>query len=86
MVACDGGGVSVEKVPGADALYVHLQTPAEGIALNAVCEEEKGDENGAFRLNPGVDDKLFRLQHVPVSQCDSTEHTTRSRAGSQLQR
>ena len=32
-VDCDGGGVSIEKADTGDSIYVHLETPASGIAM-----------------------------------------------------
>jgi hypothetical protein len=78
-VACDAGGVSIEKVPQSDALHVHVETPSEGIVLNASCGER---QRKALRLQAGEDDKLFRLESVPLSQCEAAQRATRPRRGS----
>jgi hypothetical protein len=61
---CDGGGVTLEKVEGADTLTVRLD---DGILMGA-CDERKGTW-----LRPGADDKAFRLNRVAAAQCDALE-------------
>jgi hypothetical protein len=61
---CDGGGVTLEKVDGADALTVRLD---DGILMGA-CDERKGTW-----LRPGTDDKAFRLNKVAPAQCAALE-------------
>jgi hypothetical protein len=61
---CDGGGVTLEKVEGADALTIRLD---DGILMGA-CDERKGTW-----LRPGADDKAFRVNRVAAAQCDALE-------------
>ncbi|MFB9268576.1 hypothetical protein ACFFWD_36575 [Bradyrhizobium erythrophlei] len=70
VVACDGGGVSLEKVKNADAIYVHLQTPSEGIAMRPSGHSSCGAEQG-LRLEAGTDDRVFRLDSAPMPVCQS---------------
>jgi len=83
-VDCDGGGVSIERVTNADALYVYVQTPSGGIAMETECGEERGGEIGAggMRLEPGTDDKLFRLNKVSPAMCQPMEQKVHLGAGS----
>ena len=78
-VDCDGGGVSIEKVPNADALYVHLQTPSGGIGMRPACAEEHGGKvgGGGIRLEPGADDKLFRLDSASPTVCQPLEQAVK---------
>lgn len=78
VVDCDGGGASIEKVANADALYLHLDTPAAGIALGRVCDAELRGNAAGVRVEPGADDKLFRLDRVAITACKDLE---RLRAG-----
>jgi hypothetical protein len=74
-VACDGGGVSIKKVGNADAIYVYLETPSEGIFVGKACGAEHDGNIGAsgIRLEPGTDDKVFRLDSVAVTTCQTLE-------------
>jgi hypothetical protein len=61
---CDGGGVTLEKIEGADALTLKL---GDGILMGP-CDERKGTW-----LKPGADDKAFRLNKVAPAQCAALE-------------
>jgi hypothetical protein len=61
---CDGGGVMLEKVEGADALTIRLD---DGILMGA-CDERKGTW-----LRPGTDDKSFRVNKVAPAHCAALE-------------
>jgi len=74
-VDCDGGGVSIEKIANSDAIYVHLDTPANGIIMGPPCGE--GPETRRMRLYAGADDKLFRLDRAPAAACRSLEHAVK---------
>jgi hypothetical protein len=74
-VDCDGGGVSIEKVGNSDALYVYLKTPSGGVGMGPTCDVVHGGTigGGGMRLEPGVDDKVFRLEAVPLAVCQPLE-------------
>ena len=74
VVACDGGGVSIKKIPNADAIYLYLETSAGGIAMGRPCDE--GSERSGMRLNAGADDKVFRLDRAPQAACRFLEQAT----------
>lgn len=62
---CDGGGVTLEKIAGSEALMVKLMD--DGILMGD-CDEQKGKW-----LRPGTDDKAFRVEKVPTDQCAALE-------------
>jgi hypothetical protein len=63
-VECDGGGVYVRPLPDG-ALLVEFGD-SRGIRLTPGCGE---DEENFVMLEPGKDDKSFRLARVPDAQC-----------------
>lgn len=73
VVACDGGGVSIQKMPHAEALYVHLQTPALGIRMGTACDAQNERSTTGIMLEPGADDKIFRLEAAPAARCRALE-------------
>lgn len=74
-VECDGGGVTIEQERDTGALIIHLanvgevaQRDGEGGRIRmAACGET--DEDKTIDLEPGVDDKSFRLTKAPVQAC-----------------
>ena len=60
-VDCDGGSIVVEE--NARSLLVSL---VSGLRLTSDCGEE---EETGVTLKSGLDDKIFRLNSVPVDQC-----------------
>lgn len=77
VVACDGGGVSIQKVPDAEALYVYLQTPALGIRMGSSCDEQNGQVTAGVMLEPGTDDKIFRLGSAQAAACRPLEEAVK---------
>ena len=63
-VECDGGGVYV--IPQPDGSLLVEFGDSRGIRMTAGCGE---DENDFVMLEPGKDDKSFRLARVPDAQC-----------------
>jgi hypothetical protein len=63
-VECDGGGVYV--VPQPDGSLLVEFGDSRGIRMTAGCGE---DEDDFVMLEPGKDDKAFRLARVPDAQC-----------------
>lgn len=74
-VACDGGGVSIQKVRDADALYIYLQTPASGIRMGSSCNDVTSEQG--FVLRPGADDMVFRLNKASSTACQPLERAVR---------
>jgi len=62
---CDGGGVTLDKVSGSEALLVKLDD--NGILLGS-CEESK-----SRWLKAGADDKVFRVEKVTIDKCKALE-------------
>jgi hypothetical protein len=63
-VECDGGGVYV--LPQPDGSLLVEFGDSRGIRMTAGCGE---DEDDFVMLEPGKDDKSFRLARVPDAQC-----------------
>jgi hypothetical protein len=63
-VECDGGGVYV--VPRPDGSLLVEFGDSRGIRMTAGCGD---DEDDFVMLEPGKDDKAFRLSRVPDDQC-----------------
>jgi hypothetical protein len=63
-VECDGGGVYV--VPQPDGSLLVEFGDSRGIRMTAGCGE---DEDDFVMLEPGKDDKAFRLARLPDAQC-----------------
>ncbi len=61
-VECDGGGVFVTRRE--DGSLMVSFDDMWGIRMSDSCGEEEGVE-----FKPGKDDKAFRLDPLPVSQC-----------------
>lgn len=64
-VDCDGGGMTLERLPQADALLMRLDD--RGIQMYSDC-----DGNGIW-VKPGVDDRVFRLEKAADSVCRTLE-------------
>ena len=66
VVDCDGGGLSLDKLPPAGSLVVRLRN--DGIRMFHDCDEEQG-----VLVKPGADDKVFRLDKVADKACQALE-------------
>lgn len=62
VVDCDGGGVTLDKMPPAGALAVRLRDA--GIRMSRGC-----DDNEGVRVEPGADDRVFRLEKAANEAC-----------------
>lgn len=79
-VECDGGGVTVERDERTGDLLVRLANMGEdrklygegGIRMSRGC----GEENTVV-VEPGRDDRIFRLTRAPLDQCWPGEHAYR---------
>ena len=65
-VECDGGGLGLRREPQTGAILVDL-TQHGRIRMTRGC----GDEENAAEIEPGRDDKLFRLENVEPVACQS---------------
>ena len=70
-IECDGGGVFLE--PRDDGSLLVSFGDMWGIRLSESCDGEEEDEDAAASLEPGQDDKSFRLERLPDSQCPAWE-------------
>jgi hypothetical protein len=66
VVDCDGGGVTLDKLPPAGSLIVRLKD--DGIRMFHDCDEEQG-----ILVKPGTDDKVFRLDKAANDACGALE-------------
>jgi hypothetical protein len=67
-VDCDGGSVTLDKMPPANSLIVRLNNE-NGITMFHDCDEGKG----AVVVKAGADDKVFRLDKATAAMCKSLE-------------
>ncbi|MBM3543888.1 MAG: hypothetical protein FJX44_05205 [Alphaproteobacteria bacterium] len=75
-VECDGGGVELEpKTSDPYTLLIRLDTDYTYIRMTPGC----GDESEAIHLEPGEDDKLFKLSKVPLLLCQSMQENLEKR-------
>ena len=65
-VECDGGGVGLRREPRTGAILIDL-TRYGRIRMTRGC----GDEENAAEVEPGRDDKLFRLEIADAAVCRS---------------
>ena len=65
-VECDGGGVGLRHDPRTGAILIDL-TRYGRIRMTRGC----GDEENAAEIEPGRDDKLFRLEKADAAVCRS---------------
>lgn len=63
-VDCDGGGINVKR-SGDGQILVDLEAVGR-LRMTADCGE---DEDNAFELTPGKDDKRFLLSKAPDAEC-----------------
>lgn len=63
-VDCDGGSVTLDKMPPANSLIVRLNNE-NGITMFHDCDEGKN----AVVVKAGADDKVFRLDKVAADVC-----------------
>lgn len=66
VVDCDGGGVTIDKLPSGDGLSISLDN--DGIAFGGDCYTTRG-----IWVRPGADDRVFHLDPVPVEACKTLE-------------
>jgi hypothetical protein len=64
VVDCDGGGLTLDKMPPANSLMVRLNE--EGIVMYHDCD---GEDKQAVLVKPGADDKVFRLEKTSDAVC-----------------
>lgn len=69
-VDCDGGSVTLDKMPPANSLIVRLNND-NGITMFHDCDDGKD----AVVVKAGVDDKVFRLDKVASDLCKSLDET-----------
>ena len=62
VVDCDGGSVTLDKMPRASALIVRISE--YGVRMFHDCDEEEG-----VTVEPGADDKVFRLEKAELGFC-----------------
>jgi hypothetical protein len=62
VVDCDGGKVTLDKMPPANSLIVRLSD--DGIRMFHDCDDEQG-----VQVKPGADDKVFRLDKAANEAC-----------------
>ncbi len=67
-VECDGGGLYARKRD--DGALILSFDDMWGIRMTTTCDEDEAD---AAELLPGADDKSFRLDPLPASQCPAYE-------------
>lgn len=67
-VDCDGGSVTLDKMPPANSLIVRLNNDS-GITMFHDCDAGKG----AVVVKAGADDKVFRLDKVAADACKSLD-------------
>lgn len=67
-VECDGGGIYARKRD--DGALILSFDDMWGIRMTTTCDEDEAD---AAELLPGADDKSFRLDPLPASQCPPYE-------------
>jgi hypothetical protein len=67
VVDCDGGGVTLEKAPQADAILLRLMAP-DGIRMFGDCDDDHG-----VMVKPGTDDKVFRVDKTADAACRALE-------------
>jgi hypothetical protein len=65
---CNGGSVTLDKMPPANSLIVRLNN-VSGIMMFHDCDEGKG----AVVVKAGADDKVFRLDKIAADACQSLE-------------
>jgi len=66
VVDCDGGKVTIDKLPSGDGLSISLDI--NGIAFGGDCDTTTGTW-----VKPGADDKVFHLDPVPVEACETLD-------------
>lgn len=66
-VECDGGGVYLKKREDGSVLVSF--DDMWGIRLLGSCGDDEEADANTVTLEPGKDDKAFRLDPLPVSQC-----------------
>ena len=66
VVDCDGGKVTIDKLPSGNRLLISLDD--NGIGLGGDCDTTTGTW-----VSPGADDKVFYLDPAPVEACKTLE-------------
>jgi hypothetical protein len=65
-IDCDGGGFNVDRVPGAQALYVSFES--YGLRMKAGC-----GGGGSYRVKAGTPGAVFRLKQASAATCQPLE-------------
>jgi hypothetical protein len=66
VVDCDGGGITIDKLPSGDGLSISLHD--DGIAFGGDCDTTTGTW-----VRPGADDAVFHVDPAPVEACKTLE-------------
>ena len=66
VVDCDGGGITIDKLPSGEGLSIGLHSG--GIAFGGDCDTTTGTW-----VRPGADDKVFHLDRAPEEACKTLE-------------
>jgi hypothetical protein len=66
VVDCDGGGITIDKLPSGDGLSISLHNG--GIAFGGDCYMTTGTW-----VRPGADDKVFHLDPAPEEACKTLQ-------------
>ena len=66
-IECDGGGFRLQ--PSGESLLVQNQ----GFVVSGGCGSDESEEEKRDFVKPGADDKVFRLDPLPLAQCRSIE-------------
>src|SRR5262249_54931702 len=66
VVDCDGGGVTIDRLPSGNGLSISLHD--DGIAFGGDCDTTTGTW-----VRPGADDKVFHLDPAPEEACKTLE-------------
>jgi hypothetical protein len=66
VVDCDGGGITIDKLPSGGGLSISLHSG--GIAFGGDCDTTTGTW-----VRPGADDKVFHLDRAPEETCKTLE-------------
>ena len=66
VVDCDGGGITIDKLPSGEGLSIGLHSG--GIAFGGDCDTTTGTW-----VRPGADDKVFHLDRAPEGACKTLE-------------
>ncbi len=66
-VDCDGGSFDLKRAADGSHLHLHLNTP---LVLSEGCGLSDEEEDAFHILEPGLDDRVFRLNRARPEQCE----------------